>query len=101
MIGTCRDEEGQAVPRWRTLRSPATGSPHRDLVLRVPGASLGRGTIWRVPESVAPVRGKDRTELADTTRAAPWIRVRRRRSRIYAGIGGGDVRPLAEIVRHD
>src|SRR3954454_19379768 len=32
MIGTYRDEEGRAGPRRRTLRSPAMGSPHRDMV---------------------------------------------------------------------
>src|SRR4051794_9217763 len=35
MIGTYRDEEGRAGPRRRTLRSPAMGSPHRDMVLEL------------------------------------------------------------------
>src|SRR5690348_14122317 len=34
MTGTCRNEEGPAVPSWRTPGSPPMGSPHRDLVVR-------------------------------------------------------------------
>src|SRR3954467_12721830 len=57
MIGTYRDEEGQAVPRWRTLGSPAMGSPHRDLVLGDSAfpVSAGSGGQWGANNSTADV----------------------------------------------